>query len=343
MDRFGTFLLVCVFFSGLVLATPTGKGFLPLMLIPLAILVLLVVLCRPRIDKKIFGGALGYSAVLVVNGSGLSSIFLANFFFLVCSLCQLRVVKRQVWSDINSVWLWVALWTLVVSALVVLVLGFEGPFWNRSRGEDGYSRLRLFTNEASYLAVLLVSVHFLLLSKIKKVMVLVVIALTQSYYGIILYVLLSFYRRFFLLFWGSVLCFILIAMYLVAEPSRFFVNSGFIRLIGLSLFVDLNVDFSSIFLGGGMGSGDEKLTPLFNLYGVESGSGFAFSWLYDVGVIGAVFYFMALCRDKYECLLLSFLLCNFGAASIYVPFVFLCFRAYREVDFPAFTRQLKSS
>ena len=120
-----------------------------------------------------------------------------------------------------------------------------------------------------------------------------------------------------------------LTIYIALNIDVSFANSGFVRLAGISLFEDVNIQ--GILLGHGLGSGDILLAKeLYWFRGVEVASGFFFSTLYDYGVVGTFCFFIISARRLLDVALLLLLLSNFGTGSVYIPFTLMVINSLRD-------------
>jgi hypothetical protein len=102
------------------------------------------------------------------------------------------------------------------------------------------------------------------------------------------------------------------------EVSIFFLNSGLVRLVGLTLLE--NMGGFSLWVGHGLGAGDLALEGLFREFGVETfANGFLFSLFYDVGLLGMLCLYLGYTRSLFDFILFNFLLLNFGIGSFLTP------------------------
>ncbi|MDN3679474.1 hypothetical protein QWZ04_03925 [Vibrio tapetis subsp. quintayensis] len=311
-------LLVFVFFSSVQVKFPSSSGFISIFTLLLFFIIFVFTCSTRKVEKRWLIGFIIFFSTTIVNQSSILSSGLILVF-----LCANLLVKNEP-VDSHVDFLERFSFIIIVFFLFTLALNLAGindfTLWSSTKEElGGFPRLRMFSDEASYFGMIVVAFLFLSASRLKICIYSFLFVISQSYYSILYFVLLIFRRFVNLIIITSLIFSFFLFPFLLAFPELYFSNSGLIRLIGLNLIPSM--DFSQWVFGSGIGLGDKALTPLFNSFGVENGSGFLFSFFYDVGALGLFGYFLCVCRNRFDVILLTFLLLNFGAASFNIIFI----------------------
>jgi hypothetical protein len=319
-------VLLCCLASGFAVSAQTGKGIL-LVAAPIIVAIPLIRMVTDATYNKGFLVALiGFVSLTLLNGSRLTSVALVVAGILLFESLQRRFqVNRWDRADTRAFLVVVAL--VCALSLLDVVTGLHFDTWVRyTEGVSRFSavevlpRLRLFFSEPSYLGTFAAAaLYWGRHSRAVLILMGGLLLATHSLYGFVyLFVLLlRSYPRALLLGLSAGLAGSMIAMKILGA-DLFFLSSGLVRLVGASLFDSMSI--TQLLFGAGIGSGDERLSDLFVNYGVfDVANGFIWTFLYDAGIIGAIFYFCAYCRSIFEVVHLSVLLLNFGPGSFLVP------------------------
>ncbi|TNJ34062.1 hypothetical protein [Prosthecochloris vibrioformis] len=313
-------LLGCSFLSGFVLKTELGgKGIIVFSQLVLSFVLIFYVFSNTLYEKRWFFLSIGLILLLIVNGSRIGSTLM------VCVNLVMFYILRKGSGDINIGKLIGYKFLYVYIFFALLVGGYDfmqsDPFmWTLDNKFFELGRLKMFTSEPSYLGMLIAPMLFYENSYINKFALGLVVLLTQSYFAFLficfIWVLKSKYYPYVVVVLGGIVLNYIYAL----SFYDFFQDSGLVRLVGIKLFDDIGSLL--FFLGGGLGSGDAILTNKFQAVGVDIGNGFAFSTLYDLGIIGLLLFSLIVVRGLREFFILLFLLFNFGIGSVLVPLLF---------------------
>lgn len=307
-----------VLLSGFTLAANTGKGFVVLS-IPLTTLAVLLHMGSHRYYRAWWLFAFcGFLAIACVNGSRPGSIALIANAMLLAEL--LRVLKRETDVTFTDEMLLAALLFLLLCFSLVDLLALSNSLntWSDKGKYLHIPRLNFWFSEPSHLGPFVVALFFAMRWLPLRGLLLATLFLTQSYYAIS-YFFLHVLRRHLLFIVGVCFAILLVIYWQTKEQvDVFFSNSGLVRLVGLSLFKGFGL--KELLIGAGVGSGDEALKQIFLAQGVKTPpNGFLFSLVYDLGIFGLFFLYLAFVRSPFDAIRLTFLFLNFGAGSFLVP------------------------
>ncbi len=311
-----------ILFSGMTIDASTGRGFILLALPVIGLLTLTHLLTHTGYRIRWLIGVIGFIFLGSINGSRPGSVFLV----LICLVLFESLRVSQQGREIAAIDLrWLALFSgaLALLAMIDLLTGRVLGLWSIYAEHESQfldlPRLKLFFSEPSYLGVFSVAVFFKLrgYSRFQKITLLVTL-LTQSMYAVVYFLFLKLRRKALFLL-GAFIFAIAVVFFISLEGGGvFFLSSGLIRLVGLSLLNDMHG--LSFFVGHGLGAGDLALEGLFSEFGVETfANGFLFSLFYDVGLLGMLCLYLAYTRSLFEFLMFNFLLLNFGIGSFLFP------------------------
>lgn len=316
------FIGISIMFSGMTIGANTGRGFILLALPIIGLLVLIHLLTHTRYRTRWLAGVFGFIFLSFVNNSRPGSVFLV----LICLVLFESLRESQQGHGVASTDLrWLVLFggTLALLAAIDLLTGRVAGLWsNYAEHESQFvdlPRLKLFFSEPSYLGVFSVAAFFKLRDHphFKKI-ALSVILLTQSMYAVAYFFVLMLRHKSRLLLVAFILSIVLVFVMAQGQSSIFFISSGLIRLVGITLLE--NMHGFSLWVGHGLGGGDLALEELFNEFGVETfANGFLFSLFYDVGLLGMFCLYLAYTRSLFDFVLFNFLLLNFGIGSFLLP------------------------
>jgi len=270
-----------------------------------------ILLAWRHIGLRIFF-IIGLLLLLAFNGTSLKSITLGAIGLLVVN--ALRSPKDEGLQ--HAVTICRATFCILIVASLVLPVILPGFGLVSSAKFDGFDlRLRLTTAESSYLAFLLGSFFCIDRNKWWKLSYAAILIMAQSIFGFFWILFLYRPKIGAAVFFAGV-AYVIFLRYWLRDEYFFFESSGFARFIGLDLL--RLVDVSTLTTGAGIGVGDELLNDVYGYsYSVRL-PGFLFSFLFDVGIVGLLLYFSAICKSLREAVALAILLCNF---SPFLPFV----------------------
>jgi hypothetical protein len=313
---------ISILFSGMTIDVKTGRGFILLALPIIGLLVLTHLLTHARYRTRWLAGVFGFIFLSVVNGSRPGSTFL----ILICLVLFESLRESQRGRSLTSIdlrWLTLCGAVLAVLATIDLLAGRVGGLWTiYAEHKNKYldlPRLKLFFSEPSYLGVFSVAAFFKLRGHphLQKI-TLVVALLTQSMYAAAYFFVLILRRKVRSLLVVFISAIVLVFFIAREDVSIFFLSSGIIRLVGLTLLENMQGFY--LLVGYGLGSGDLALEALFNEFGIETfANGFLFTLFYDVGLLGMLCLYLAYTRSLFDFLLFNFLLLNFGIGSFLIP------------------------
>jgi hypothetical protein len=311
-----------ILFSGITIDANTGRGFILLATPIIGLLVLIHLLTHARYRTRWLAGVFGFIFLSFINGSRPGSILLILISLILFEYLRDSQRGRYI-TAIDLRWLTVCGGVLALLATIDLLAGRVASLWTiYGEHENQFldlPRLKLFFSEPSYLGVFSVATFFKLRGhpRFQKIALLVAL-LTQSLYAIAYFFVLMLRLNARLLM--TVFIFSIFLVFFIAreEVSIFFLNSGLVRLVGLTLLE--NMGGFSLWVGHGLGAGDLALEGLFSEFGVETfANGFLFSLFYDVGLLGMLCLYLGYTRSLFDFILFNFLLLNFGIGSFLTP------------------------
>ncbi len=317
---FFTLVIVSAFLSGLTvddIGNRDGKPILALLTSVIALILYAAQILRKPTQQKLHLLFI-MGLLLVANGTSFFSTM-----FLLSNLATYIILDQYVANiDLGERRIRYVVQLMIVTAVAAVIVdqaGVDAEIWSTEKfSQLSIQRLRLFTNEASYLgflsALLLVSVE----KQPIKLIPIALLAATQSAYGLAAAMLLTWRHHIATVFVGSAVVGLGLSLYLVSHDIFiYFQNSVFIRFVGLEILK--TSDILELLWGKGLAYSDMALQPLFDILQVEGAASFLFGFVADVGILGFATYYLVFCRNLADIAFLSFLLLNFGASSLYIP------------------------
>ncbi len=297
-----------------------NKGIIVLSQLVLSLLMFIYIFTNHIYSKKWIISSSILVLLLLFNGSKIGSILLVGVVLVLAEV--LRSIEKVI--DIKKLLTYKYLYVyilIILSFALIALSSNEYIFWTPDSKIFPLERLKLLMSEPSYLGMLLSPLLLYDNSFFNKIALYILMLLTQSYLAFS-YVgflkLLTFKKGIYVI----IIIGIITLYYLVGLSfHNFFVNSGMVRLVGITLFTNHPIEISTLFFGHGLGAGDFALTQYFNDLHVKTANGFIFSAFYDIGIVGIGLYLYALGRNKLEYIILLFLLLNFGLGDILVPII----------------------
>jgi hypothetical protein len=320
-------------FCGVIIETSmSSKGIIVLSSVLSIPLVVLLVVFRLRFSKTWAVYFIFLSVILFYASGFYGAVFLVLLNVLAYRILQ-QLPKSRVIDYINSN-LFLIFFLVYISVSFIFA---EVADWSAFSGNPklfSLERLRLFTSEPSYLAMLLVPLFFILENKYSKFLIIIFVILTQSYLGFVLFLLIYFLRRKRIGLLIYVVASLVLISYIASSDIEYFSNSGLIRLVGIKLFLDDSVNLFNIIFGSGLGSGDEALKPFFESFGVSEANSFLFGLVYDTGLLGFLLLLLSYGVNLRGAILLLLIFLNFGAGHVLVPVIlFLSNLSVQKVDY----------
>jgi hypothetical protein len=323
---------IACLFSGLTLSANTGSGFI-LAAYPLIILLVIINLFsneRYRIQWLI--GTIGFLILSIINGSRLGSVVLVVLnLFLIESIRQNNTINYISIIDLK----WALRMVLIFMLLAIIdllsknLLGLWVFYSTGEREVFDFPRLKLFFSEPSYLGMFCVAVLYKLKMNSNLFRLIAAIAIATHSLVALIYFLVLYYRK--KIIWLNLLFLsgVVLAFYLArTDVDLFFTSSGLVRLVGITELIKIRG--FQLLIGQGLGSGDVELQSLFIDYGIEYASGFVFSLIYDVGILGMFFLYLAYSRNIFDFFHLNFLLLNLGIGSFLLP-ILMCINTNKKI------------
>jgi hypothetical protein len=325
-DWIAIYVLLCCLGSGIAVSASTGKGILLVAAPAIAIVPLLRLVSGARYSVAFVMVSVAFLALSLANGSRVTSIFLVYSSMLLFE-SMVRRFSENSWQKGDLLALSLVIWMVIAVSLFDAAMGLPLDTWVRyAEGVSRFSiveavpRLRLFFSEPSYLGTFAAaSLYWGRRSPRFAVLAAVVLLATHSLFAFVYLSVLVLRRHpralFVMLVAGLAAS---LAVVRILGTDIFFLSSGLVRLVGASLFDSMTLP--QIFVGAGIGVGDEQLADLFADYGIfDVANGFIWTVFYDLGIIGCALYFLVYCRSLFEVVHLAVLLMNFGAGSFLVP------------------------
>lgn len=269
-----------------------------------------------------------FALILNISSGNISfSLFavLLNI-FMIFQVTQSKFVDKLVLNNIDRN----LIFTFFAISLVISI--FFESMWNTPRFFD---RLRLYTPEASYLAILCFMLFLVFKSKFFRFLKAFIILLTQSY-SIVVFILLSIFRKqsTFILLISLISIFSLIFFYWeqAINETIFLSNSITARFIGLSAVS--KVDFFSFVLGTGIGTTDQFVYEILKQYQVFEGIGgaFIFGTIFDLGFLLFAILMISISSSNFIRLGFFVLLSNFGLGSTFIPLALVMLNYYENEE-----------
>jgi len=330
------FVIIAAFFSGYFIETDvSNRGIVVLTQIAVGIIAMLYFITNFKYSRRWLALCITLFLLLILNGSGYGSVALISLNLVLVEIFRKSLININIDRFFNYKFLFMSIYFLLLVAFIDFLYGFQ-YLWSHDSKFLFINRLKLFTSEPSYLAMLIVPLIFITNSIKNKIAMHSILLLTQSYLGYVFLGVIYFLSK------KSNYVFIYIAgisifLYLLTIDFRdFFSNSGFVRLVGVTLFTNGDVNIVGLLLGNGVGAGDDILQPSFSKLGIDQTNGFIFSALYDMGLIGLFLFVYILGSNKFEYLVTLFLLLNFGAGNfLLVVILFLSKIVYYKSNFLA--------
>lgn len=324
-------ILLAAFLSGYFIHTNiTNKGILVASQIFISFFALMYFFVNFKFDKKWLILSFLLLTLLILNGSSYGSILLVSVNLILIEIIRKFRLHEKLMHYINYKYLYVLVYAILLISFIDLTIGTKS-LWSHDTKFLSLHRLMLLTSEPSHLSLLIAPLIYIVHSVKNKIALSSILFFTQSYLGFIFYALI-----YFLLQKSAKLIFVLIGLFSVVylstlEFTDFFSNSGLVRLVGITLFTNENLDIIRLIFGHGLGSGDNILQSSFNVQGVEQANGFIFSTLYDLGFLGLFLFIYIMGKNYFDYFVLFILLLNFGVGHILiVTILFFTQTLYRQ-------------
>jgi hypothetical protein len=228
-----------ILFSGMTIDANTGRGFILLALPLIGLLVLTHLLSHTRYRTRWLVGVFGFILLSFVNGSRPGSVFLV----LICLVLFESLRESQQGRGITSIDLrWLVLFGGILALLAAIdlltgrVVGLWSIYGEHENKFLDLPRLKLFFSEPSYLGVFSVAAFFKLRGhpRFQKILLLITL-LTQSMYAAVYFIFLMLRHKARLLLVLFISAVALTFFITREEVYIFFLSSGLIRLVGITL------------------------------------------------------------------------------------------------------------
>lgn len=311
-------ILLTAFLSGYFIhADITNKGIIVASQIFISFFVLVYFFVNFKFDKKWLILSFLLLMLLILNGSSYGSILLVSVNLILIEIIRRFRLHEKLIYYINYKYLYVLVYVLLVISFIFPEIGTKS-LWCYDNKVLPIDRLVLFTSEPSHLSLLIAPLIYIVYSIKNKIALLSVLFLSQSYLGYIFYILIYFLLKKSLKLLFILSGFFLIFYLLTFDFSDFFSNSGLVRLVGITLFTNENINIFQLIFGHGLGAGDIMLQSGFYDLGVEQANGFIFSTLYDLGFLGLSLFIYIMGKNYFDYFVLFILLLNFGIGHILI-------------------------
>ncbi|MDB9811992.1 hypothetical protein OAC13_01580 [bacterium] len=298
---------------------PIGvRGYLPIASVFFALYVCVYcVSYNLKLSNKRFYEFILLIIILLINGSPLTTTVLVIFNILTLFILNPHI--KRIYDQKDEALVFIIVLLTICFAFFSLIVMPDSFLWSKYAPHEVESklipvRLKLFFIEPSHLGIFSAIMYFLSKKTLSKFLFLTTLALTGSLLGLVFFLILKFKKYPLTLLIAFVVGLMVFISQALNNPALVFTNSGTVRLIG-AIHLFNNLEPLKLFLGFGLGSGDQALLPIFKAIGVDQANGFIFSSIYDLGIGATVLFFKIFCVNIFDVLILILLLLNFGLGS----------------------------
>ena len=287
--RFSIFCLWILLISTLRIYSGLNDGFLPLaLLISPLIIILTLNLTYRELIIYFFIPLTFFLVITILNFIDFSFSSITYCLSLVFYKSLNNYFHKDEFLDNKKLIIFGQL--ISIAVLIFIFISFLFPDSLLTFDKYPVPRFRYFSDEPSNAGLILAPLIFIYSNFYVSIFRLLSLALTFSFTGYLLFLLLLGYKLFkknekffsnFLLI--SFISFIVILFININNDSIFFINSGFIRFIGLKAFE--NLDFLPTIFGHGFSAANNLMKDFFLSFNIEVPNTFLLGTIYDLGIL----------------------------------------------------------